>query len=71
MSYGWFFDSPVEDLYRQTFPNRYLRADKLDDIIEQLAKLPLLFQPGTQWRYSFATDVVGSLIQVIADMPLG
>ena len=71
LSYGWFFDSPVEDLYRQMFPNRYLRTDKLADIINQLAELPLLFQPGTQWRYSFATDVVGYLIQVIADMPLG
>lgn len=71
LSYGWFFDTPVEDLYRQTFPERYQRTDVLADIIDQLAALPLLFQPGTQWRYSFATDVVGHLIQVIADMPLG
>ena len=70
LSYGWFFDSPVEDLYRQVIPNIFLRNQTLEEVVEKIAALPLLFQPGTQWRYSYATDVLGYVVQVIADMPL-
>lgn len=70
LSYGWFFDSPVEELYRQTIPQPIPRSQSLQDLIECLAEIPLLSQPGTRWRYSFATDVVGYIVQIIADMPL-
>jgi CubicO group peptidase (beta-lactamase class C family) len=70
LSYGWFFDSPVEELYRQGFPSVFHREQPLKDVIEKLAEIPLLFQPGTQWRYSVATDVLGYVVQVVADMPL-
>jgi len=70
LSYGWFFDSPVEDVYRRLAPFIFQRDQPLSDTIEQIAKLPLLFQPGTQWHYSVANDVIGYLIQIIADMPL-
>lgn len=70
LSYGWFFDSPVEDLYRQLMPAIFQRNQQLAESVERLAELPLVFQPGTQWRYSYATDVLGHVIQVIADMPL-
>ena len=70
LSYGSFFDSPVEALYRESVPNLFLRDQPLEEVISQIAELPLLFQPGTQWRYSFATDVLGYVVQVISDMPL-
>jgi CubicO group peptidase (beta-lactamase class C family) len=70
LSYGWFFDSPIEDLYRAAIPELFLRDRALDEVIERLAQLPLLFQPGTQWRYSYATDVLGYVVQLLADMPL-
>ncbi len=71
LSYGSYFDSPVEDLYRRSFPAQFDRNLPLKNIIDRIAALPLLFQPGTQWRYSCATDVVGYAVEVIADMPLG
>jgi CubicO group peptidase (beta-lactamase class C family) len=70
LSYGWFFDSPVEELYRQVLPTIFCRHQTLAEVVERIAQLPLLFQPGTQWRYSYATDVLGHVIQVVADMPL-
>ncbi len=70
LSYGWFFDSPVEDLYRQLLPTISGRSQLLSDKVEQLATLPLLYQPGTQWRYSMATDVVGLVIQIVTGKPL-
>ncbi len=38
--------------------------------IELLAQLPLTYQPGSQWQYSVATDVVGRLVEVISGLPL-
>ncbi len=70
LSYGWFFDSPVEDLYRQLIPNIFQRSQSLAEVVDRIAELPLLFQPGTQWRYSYAADVLGHVVQVIADQPL-
>jgi CubicO group peptidase (beta-lactamase class C family) len=70
LSYGWFFDTPIEDLYRKVIPELFLRDDSLKDVIERIAPIPLLFQPGTRWRYSYATDVLGYLVEIVADMPL-
>ena len=70
LSYGWYFDSPVEDLYRELAPDIFRREQTLEHVVEQLAQLPLLYQPGSQWRYSRATDVLGYVVQLLADMPL-
>src|SRR5258707_3274501 len=70
LSYGWFFDSPVEDLYRRTLPTLFRRDNMLADVVNGIAELPLLFQPGMQWRYSVATDVIGRVIEVVSGMPL-
>ena len=37
----------------------------LDDVVRQIAKQPLLFQPGTEWSYSSAgIEILGRLIEV-------
>ena len=36
-----------------------------------IATVPLLFEPGTQWHYGYSHDVLGALIEVIADMSFG
>jgi len=38
--------------------------------VAELGKLPLLYQPGTQWRYSLSTDVLGHLVEVISGKSL-
>lgn len=42
----------------------------LPQMMARLAELPLAFQPGTQWRYSVATDVLAHVIERAADRPL-
>jgi CubicO group peptidase (beta-lactamase class C family) len=37
----------------------------LESLCDKLGELPLAYQPGTQWRYSFGTDVVARLVEVI------
>ncbi|MXY91861.1 MAG: beta-lactamase family protein [Caldilineaceae bacterium SB0664_bin_27] len=68
LSYGWDQDSPVEELYRQTFANR--EQLPLDKFTQELAALPLLYHPGTRWRYSYATDVLGRLVEVLSGKSL-
>ncbi len=68
LSYGWYQDSPVENLYRQTFGNREQLS--LEEFVHSLASLPLLFHPGSRWRYSYATDVLGRLVEVVSGKPL-
>lgn len=44
--------------------------DNLEDEMNQLAQLPLAFQPGTQWRYGLSVDVLGAVIEVITKTSL-
>lgn len=69
LSYGFFVDHPVDEMYRQ-LTQGMSRETPLDDYINALGALPLLYHPGERWRYSVATDVLGYLVEVIADMPL-
>ena len=41
----------------------------LQTMIDGLAKIPLLAQPGTRWSYSIAVDVQGYLIEKFSGMP--
>ena len=41
----------------------------LADLIDKLGKLPLCFEPGTNWRYSVATDVASRLVEVLSGQP--
>lgn len=38
--------------------------------IDRLASFPLNYQPGEEWQYSHATDVVGRLVEVMSGMTL-
>lgn len=40
-------------------------------MVKVLENLPLSFQPGTQWEYSVATDVLGYLVEVVSGERLG
>ena len=38
--------------------------------IDQLARFPLLFDPGTRWNYSIATDIVGQAVAAASGMAI-
>jgi len=42
----------------------------LEQEINLLSKLPLLFQPSTMWRYSVSMDVLGRILEVITQTTL-
>jgi CubicO group peptidase (beta-lactamase class C family) len=39
--------------------------------VERLARIPLLYQPGTTWEYSLATDVLGRVVEAVSGKRLG
>jgi CubicO group peptidase (beta-lactamase class C family) len=40
------------------------------EMVRRIAELPLAYQPGQEWRYSVATDVIGRVVELISDMSL-
>lgn len=42
----------------------------LDEFVSTVAGLPLAFEPGTQWRYSVATDVLARVLEVASGKSL-
>ena len=42
----------------------------LEEEINLLSKIPLLFQPSTNWRYSVSMDVMGRIIEIVTKKKL-
>lgn len=40
------------------------------EFLAQLASLPLHYQPGSMWEYSFGLDVLGLAVEAVVGMPL-
>lgn len=59
--------SPIEVLYREAGLQR-LSECNLQEVVERLGTVPLLYQPGTRWHYSIAADVLARLIEVISGL---
>jgi CubicO group peptidase (beta-lactamase class C family) len=47
-----------------------LRAGDLQDMIDMLAKQPLAFQPGKDWRYGPSVDIQGFLVEKLSGQGL-
>lgn len=56
-------NTAVDKLYRKAGLHHLHECD-LQELVERLGKIPLLYQPGTKWHYSIAADVLGRLIEV-------
>ena len=68
LAYGLRRDNAVDRLYRE---ERVLNANaSLQTMVDKLATLPLLAQPGTRWYYSIAVDVQGYLVEQLSGLAL-
>ena len=62
LTYGVFGDNAVKRAYRES---GLIKGDFDNaEFVSRIAKLPLMFQPGSAWEYSHATDVLGRVIEV-------
>ena len=63
LTYGFMHTNVIDEAYRSAgFEGRV--KDDLGTWTNQLAQIPLLCQPGSQWNYSVATDVLGRLVEI-------
>ena len=68
-TYFFFPKNALRDRYRELGIDR---VDTLtaDEMLQKLGTLPLAFQPGTQFEYSIATDLLGHIIERVTRKPL-
>jgi len=71
LTYGFLRVHPVDALYRAAgFEWSWPAGMDLATACEAWAAFPLLFQPGTEWNYSVATDVLGRVVEVASGQRL-
>jgi CubicO group peptidase (beta-lactamase class C family) len=57
----------VDALYKD---QHVLESKNLQEMIDKLAKIPLLYQPGTKWIYSMSMDIEGYIVEKLSGQPL-
>ena len=59
----------IDAAYRKTDVESWTKNTS-QSVIDTLAQIPLEFDPGTQWNYSVATDILGILVERISGLSL-
>jgi CubicO group peptidase (beta-lactamase class C family) len=68
LTYGFTGSSLVKKMYVDAKVSADYPSNA--ELVERLGKLPLAYQPGTTWEYSYATDVLGRVVEVVSDRSL-
>jgi CubicO group peptidase (beta-lactamase class C family) len=72
LSYGQ-CDGLTQQLYKNAglyFDIDFRTPLSTQELVDRLAGLPLAFQPGARWAYSWASDVIGRALEIVHDAPL-
>jgi CubicO group peptidase (beta-lactamase class C family) len=69
LTYGFQQRTNVDAAYRKLHIGEIPTALSLEQMIDELAKVPLEFSPGSAWNYGVSTDVVGYLVGKISGQP--
>lgn len=68
LSYSFF--EPEGNPYETAGISQGLDNIDLEESLRRLGQVPLFYEPGTEWRYSLSTDVLGAVIEKAAGMSL-
>ena len=60
-------ETPVDKMYGDL---KVRDAKNLQEMIERLARIPLLYQPGTRWVYSMSMDIQGYIVEKLTGQSL-
>ncbi|MBP1610253.1 MAG: beta-lactamase [Acidobacteria bacterium] len=66
-TYGIFGNTPVDKMYQSI---GVMESKSLQEMIDKLAKTPLLYQPGNRWVYSVSVDVQGYIVEKLSGQSL-
>ncbi|MGC2415990.1 MAG: serine hydrolase domain-containing protein [Stellaceae bacterium] len=68
LTYGIIGDSPVQAIWREA---ELFRADQTNaELVTKIARLPLMYEPGTTWEYGHSVDVLGRVVEVVSGQDL-
>ncbi|MFG2786077.1 serine hydrolase domain-containing protein [Streptomyces sp. NPDC048419] len=71
LTFGFYHSHPVDALYREAgLESSVIPGTDLARTVDVYARMPLQFEPGTQWNYSVSTNVLGRVIEVVSGQPL-
>lgn len=71
LTYGFHRQHPTDAMHRAAgFDMDSKPTMNLEQACDTWAGIPLLFQPGTEWNYSVATDVLGRVVEVASGQSL-
>lgn len=71
LGYGDIGRAPVVDsLYREQQLGVWGTAGDLEETVDRIASIPLIFDPGSRWNYSMSVDVLGRVIEVVSGQTL-
>jgi CubicO group peptidase (beta-lactamase class C family) len=66
-TYGIIGGGMVNKMYAE---QKVLESKSLKEMIDKLAKIPLLYQPGTRWVYSMSMDIQGYIVEELSGQSL-
>jgi CubicO group peptidase (beta-lactamase class C family) len=66
-TYGYFGKTLVDKMYQD---QKVMQSQSLQEMIDKLAKVPLLYQPGTRWVYSVSMDIQGYIVEKLSGQSL-
>ncbi len=66
-TYGFFGTSVINKMYQD---QQVLQSQSLQEMIDKLAKIPLLYQPGSRWVYSASMDIQGYIVEKLSGQSL-
>ncbi|MAK59902.1 MAG: serine hydrolase [Ponticaulis sp.] len=67
-AYGLGGTDPANTAFRD---KGVLRSPDMDTLIERVADIPLLFQPGEDWFYSISVDIQGYIVEKLSGQKFG
>jgi len=71
LSYGFMYSNAVDEALRlQGFDIGQPENYTLAELCDRVAALPLVFEPGSEWNYSYSTDVVGRIVEIVSGQSL-
>ncbi|GAA3246138.1 serine hydrolase domain-containing protein [Pseudonocardia petroleophila] len=71
LTYGFHHAHPVDEMYRSRgFEFGVPAGMDLESACDAWAGIPLVHQPGAEWNYSVATDVLGRVVEVASGRSL-
>jgi CubicO group peptidase (beta-lactamase class C family) len=65
-AYGGYFEATAVDKAYQERGIVYEKLDSPTELVSKLAAMPLLYDPGSRWVYSFAHDVQAYLVEALS-----